>query len=163
MNWRTLVLWATALMIVTWTGLLVVGNERLLAEGRPVFVRLAPVDPRSLIQGDYMALRYDISLQGQPNWPQRGTLLATVDQRGVVQSIRLYDEQATPRPNEQLLGYHRRGDLVLIGPESFFFQEGTAELYQEARYGELRAAPDGTSLLVGLRDEALRPLGPPMP
>ena len=33
-------------------------KEALIAEGRPVYVELAPVDPRSLIQGDYMRLNF---------------------------------------------------------------------------------------------------------
>jgi uncharacterized membrane-anchored protein len=33
-------------------------KERLLANGRLVLLELAPVDPRSLMQGDYLALRF---------------------------------------------------------------------------------------------------------
>ncbi|MFX7329222.1 GDYXXLXY domain-containing protein, partial [Acinetobacter baumannii] len=33
-------------------------KEMLLKEGQLVLLPLAPVDPRSLMQGDYMALRY---------------------------------------------------------------------------------------------------------
>ncbi|WP_293650426.1 GDYXXLXY domain-containing protein, partial [Thiolapillus sp.] len=36
-------------------------KERLLAEGTPLLLKLAPMDPRSLMQGDYMALNYQIS------------------------------------------------------------------------------------------------------
>ena len=32
--------------------------ERTLSQGEVVYLELAPVDPRSLIQGDYMALDY---------------------------------------------------------------------------------------------------------
>ena len=35
-------------------------NERIIAQGRVVLVELAPVDPRSLMQGDYMMLRFAI-------------------------------------------------------------------------------------------------------
>src|SRR5690606_10833586 len=34
-------------------------RERILATGRTVVLALAPVDPRSLMQGDYMALRFE--------------------------------------------------------------------------------------------------------
>jgi uncharacterized membrane-anchored protein/uncharacterized membrane protein len=34
-------------------------RERVLASGRVVLLALAPVDPRSLMQGDYMALNYE--------------------------------------------------------------------------------------------------------
>src|SRR5207247_7075547 len=53
-------------VIAVLAGLVVLGaanwtiqsRERLLADGRVVLLELAPVDPRSLIQGDYMALRF---------------------------------------------------------------------------------------------------------
>jgi len=46
-----------------------------------------------------------------------------------------------------------------VGPNAFFFQEGTAETYEAARWGEFRVAPDGSALLTHLRDEALTRLG----
>ena len=48
-------------------------KERHIAEGEVVYLELAPVDPRSLMQGDYMALNFELS-----NDIQR-TLPATVD------------------------------------------------------------------------------------
>ena len=36
-------------------------KEKLLTDGQLVLLELAPVDPRSLMQGDYMRLNYDIS------------------------------------------------------------------------------------------------------
>lgn len=35
-------------------------KEALISHGRPVFIALAPVDPRSLMQGDYMALNFEL-------------------------------------------------------------------------------------------------------
>ncbi len=60
-----------------------------------------------------------------------------------------------------LLFLKRNGDFDLnIGAESFFFQEGHGEVFEEARYGELRFDGKGGTLLVGLRDESLKTLGP---
>ncbi len=39
----------------------IVKKETLLSDGKLILLELAPVDPRSLIQGDYMRLRYAIS------------------------------------------------------------------------------------------------------
>ena len=47
-----------------------------------------------------------------------------------------------------------------MGAESFFFQEGHAAYYEKARYGEIRVAADGKSVLEGLCDEQFKPLGP---
>ena len=38
----------------------IVDKERVIAHGRTVYVALAPVDPRSLMQGDYMALNFRV-------------------------------------------------------------------------------------------------------
>ncbi|MFO7603571.1 MAG: GDYXXLXY domain-containing protein, partial [Gammaproteobacteria bacterium] len=35
-------------------------KQQLLANGQVVYVELGPVDPRSLMQGDYMALRFQL-------------------------------------------------------------------------------------------------------
>ncbi|GAA0813700.1 GDYXXLXY domain-containing protein [Colwellia asteriadis] len=44
-----------ALTIINWG---IYQKETLLAQGQVVYLELAPVDPRSLMQGDYMALRF---------------------------------------------------------------------------------------------------------
>ena len=36
----------------------IASRERLISSGEVVYLELAPVDPRSLMQGDYMSLRY---------------------------------------------------------------------------------------------------------
>jgi hypothetical protein len=49
-------------------------KEQIIAQGKPVFVRLAPVDPRSLMQGDYMALDF-----AMPRSNEDGSQLAALD------------------------------------------------------------------------------------
>ena len=51
------------------------------------------------------------------------------------------------------------GDL----DEAFYFQEGHADRFQQAAYGELKVTPGGDSVLVGLRDKNLDSLGGPEP
>jgi uncharacterized membrane-anchored protein len=46
------------LALVNWS---IFGKEKQLAEGKIVYLDLAPVDPRSLMQGDYMALRFQLA------------------------------------------------------------------------------------------------------
>ena len=45
------------LIILALANYSIYSRERLLTEGNLVLLQLAPVDPRSLMQGDYMALR----------------------------------------------------------------------------------------------------------
>ena len=66
-----------------------------------------------------------------------------LDGNGVGTSVR-YDDDSQVLANELRLQYKRilsTGELTL-GAESFFFQEGQAQIYQRARYGVLRV--DGT-------------------
>lgn len=166
---RYIVLWLVLLLILGMTNWSIFQKEQLLANGQVVLLRLAPVDPRSLIQGDYMALRYaivrDVDLS---DWPDRGMLVIKLDPNNVATFQRLHHPAQSLASDERLLEYHKRargfdwrGESLFIGAESFFFQEGHAEYYDDAEYGELRVTKSGQSVLVGLRDENFQLLGPP--
>ncbi len=160
MNIRAIVLWLTlavALGVVNWQ---IVQKEDLAANGQVVLLQLAPVDPRSLSQGDYMDLRYALvdTIAVQDIAPD-GTLVIQLDGQQVARYSRLYQPGTALAANEQLLRYHVRTGGVWIGADSFFFEEGQAAVYQNARYGELRVDSSGNSILVGLRDNAFKPLG----
>ena len=135
------------------TAVEVTKKERVLASGATVLLELAPVDPRSLIQGDYMRLEYAISRSTgvTPSWPRAGALVVAADELGVARFVRLDGGQPLAS-GEQRLAYRIRRGRLKVGTDAFYFQEGTAGRYSAARYGELRVAPDGTALLVGLRD-----------
>ena len=141
---------------------LVIQKEYVLATGQPVLLELAPRDPRSLMQGDYMVLDYAVSREQQRDLEQRprdGHLVLRLDEQGVGRFVR-FDTPETPlAPGEFKLRYRIRQSRVRLGAESFFFQEGHAERYERARYGELRVADSGASVLVGLRDEQRQPMG----
>ena len=125
-------------------------KEQVLAEGRRVLLELAPRDPRSLMQGDYMQLDYALAQQPRQGWPADGHLVLTQAQDDVARFVRRHGGEAL-QSGEFLLRYRIRDGRLRVGAESFFFQEGQAERYARARYGELRVAPSGDSVLVGLR------------
>lgn len=153
----------------------IAGKERQLESGKIVYLELAPVDPRSLMQGDYMALRFKIANDARPamqrspsssarSFPGQGDL-AGADGRIVaaldpssVGTYRRLDDGTPLAQDEILLRYRVREGEVKFATNAFFFQEGTAKRYEGARYGEFRAAPDGELLLTGLRGEKLQPL-----
>jgi uncharacterized membrane-anchored protein len=57
------------------------------------------------------------------------------------------------------LRYRIRGGNVWLGTNGFFFEEGTADRYRDARFGEFRVdRTSGEAILVGLRNDALEPL-----
>ncbi|WNG29560.1 GDYXXLXY domain-containing protein [Cystobacter fuscus] len=152
---RTHVIFGGLALVVVALVVLVTGKERLLARGTPLYLELAPVDPRSLIQGDYMVLDYAVSREARFS---DGRLVLRRDERGVGHLVG-FEESRPLGPGEMWLRYKVRKGRVRLGAESFFFQEGHAERYAQAKYGELRVAEDGSSVLVGLRDADLQPLG----
>jgi uncharacterized membrane-anchored protein len=155
---------AIILVAVNWS---IVQKERLLHTGTSMLLQLAPVDPRSLIQGDYMRLDYAIAreVSYRDGWASDGQIVVANDADGVARFVRLHD--GTPlAAHEHLLRYRNRDGRVRIGTDAFFFQEGTADRYAAARYGELHVDDAGEGLLIGLRGAAREPLGgdePPQP
>ncbi|HRW10512.1 MAG TPA: GDYXXLXY domain-containing protein [Caldilineaceae bacterium] len=160
MNVRNAILWLVTLVVLGFVGYGIYGKETLIRYGEPVLLKLAPVDPRSLIQGDYMDLRYAIAADlEQEELPWRGKLVIRLDDQHVAHFVRVDD--GTPlAPGERLLNYYRHEWTLDLGASSYFFQEGTADRYAAAEYGELRVDAGGNSILIGLRDEELQPLGP---
>lgn len=137
-------------------------KENLVGEGQVVLLELAPRDPRSLMQGDYMVLRYALArrLPAMANKPHDGQLVLALDEDNVATFRRIHDGSSLAA-DEILLNFRYRRNAVRLGAESFFFEEGSAGLYRDARYGELRVNERGESVLVGLRDESRQVLGMP--
>ena len=138
--------------------------EHAMSSGEVVLLRLAPVDPRSLMQGDYMRLNYEIARELTSRdaraTQNKGsdTLVIRLDAHQVATLV------ADGKPDrlasdERLLQVHQSERQWQIGPDAYFFEEGTGEQYEAARYGEFRLQADGKTLLVGLRDEAYQPIG----
>ncbi|MGY3868789.1 GDYXXLXY domain-containing protein [Aeromonas crassostreae] len=137
--------------------------EHAIETGEPVLLRLAPVDPRSLMQGDYMRLNYELArewAQAHPA-PARGqhTLVIRLDRQGVAR-WQGDNEGAGLAPDERRLILTREEGQTRIGPDAYFFEEGQGDRFSAAAYGEFRLQQDGNVLLVALRDGDLRPLGP---
>ncbi len=115
---------------------------------------LAPVDPRSLMQGDYMVLRYTISRKaGRKNSP-RQHIVVKADQNGVAEMVR-FGGGSELKSGEKRIPLKRSG---LKLPPSFFFQEGHAKHYTNARYGIFKFDDHGNYLLTGLADEDRKPI-----
>lgn len=142
-------------------------KESLLANGERVYLELAPVDPRSLMQGDYMQLRYElagsvrdalVNKKKAGEVEMAGCLVLRLDTRGVASFTRIDHGRRPLGDGEILLRYKQRKSFQ-IGASSFFFQEGTADIFDDAKYGELRVNAEGGGVLIGLRDAQLQVLG----
>jgi uncharacterized membrane-anchored protein len=146
---RTLLAIAVLLVLgaVNWS---IVARERIKTHGERIFLALAPVDPRSLMQGDYMALRFELA--NNLSTEAEGTAPLFVDARGIATL------NASPKAGDLRIRYRVRNGQIWLGTNAYFFEEGSAGRYEGARYGEFRVDRDtGEAVLVGLADENLKP------
>jgi uncharacterized membrane-anchored protein len=159
---RNAIVAAAAVVLLATVNWVIHARETLLDSGRVVYLELAPLDPRSLLQGDYMALRFraasDAFGRRRADGNDDARLVLAVDARGVA-TFRRFDDGAPVAGDEVLIRYRVRNHRPTLGTDAFFFEEGHAADYAGARYGEFRVAPDGTSILTRLRDAELRLLG----
>lgn len=151
---KAIIFWIATILIFGITNGLIAHKESTIRHGVTMLLELAPRDPRSLMQGDYMALRYALANEGEIRRGRRGRLVVQLDDQGVAKFIRVHAQEPMAA-GEHLLRFSRGPRGVRIGTDSFFFQEGHAKFYANARYGELRVSPSGESVLVGLRNADL--------
>ncbi|MBP6019655.1 MAG: GDYXXLXY domain-containing protein [Burkholderiaceae bacterium] len=165
-------------------------REQILSSGSTVVLELAPVDPRSLMQGDYMALRFDVAsglqrnLSGLPDALRAdidhhglGYLVLVPDAQGVhrlfgVQAsldgpVFAKDTQASPESrgqqawsvvdvvpaNRVLMEFRIRGWQVKMATNAWFFPEGQAQHFEQAKYGEFKVSSQGVGLLKDMLDQ----------
>ena len=161
------------LLLINWS---IAGKEQHLKEGEIVYLQLAPVDPRSIMQGDYMMLRFAIArdiynslpkIDGKHTWRRNnvkardGKVIVSLDKDAIASFNRLEDEDGQPlASNEIFLRYRIREGSVKFATNAFFFQEGHAAVYQKARYGQFRVDKKGELLLTSMYDDKLQKLEP---
>ena len=158
------------LELVNWS---IAGKEKQLAEGKVVYLDLAPVDPRSLMQGDYMALRFRLAdsvhnalpkTKDHKRWRHNvaasdGYVVASLDERRIGSFKNLYDDQVLSE-DEIIMRYRVRNGAVKFATNAYFFQEGHGKYYQPARYGQFRVDEKGELLLAAMYDKDLNKLEP---
>jgi uncharacterized membrane-anchored protein len=147
---RALILVAALIVLVAINGS-ILSKERIRTHGQRIYLELGSVDPRSLMQGDYLALHFRIT--DSMSADASGSAALRVDERGVA----TLDPQATR--DSPRIRFRVRNGAIWLGTNAYFFEEGNAERYADAKYGEFRLDRDsGEAVLVGLSDENLRAL-----
>lgn len=160
---QKLILISSSIIVLAILNYAIWQKEQIISQGETVLLQLAPVDPRSLMQGDYMALRYAIEdtiseaeiKQASP----AGYLVVRVDKTKVAHFVRFHQQEPITT-QEKLLHYTSNGYRITIAPNAFFFQEGQAEIYSQAKYGEFKFDQAGNHLLVGLADAYFKSIIP---
>lgn len=138
-------------------------NEQLIKDGETVLLELAPVDPRSLMQGDYMALRFAMAdaIRGKLNSENNsltGHVIVQLDAQRRASLVGL-DTQQKLEDDQLRLQFRLRNGHIKFATNAFFFQEGTGSVYQQAQYGLFRVGKEGQLLLTHLVDAQLQTLG----
>lgn len=157
---RSTVLWVVLILILGLVNYGVYQKETIRSSGDILYLELAPVDPRSLLQGDYMRLDYALLRElSESDLPKDGQLVINISEQRIGLRGELFDG-TTPLADDQLLINYRGGDnLLRIAAENYFFQEGQGEQFEDAEYAELRVSPTGDIVLTGLMDGELVRLG----
>lgn len=156
----------TSLFIANTT---IVAYEHILNHGEIVRLEIAPVDPRSLIQGDYMRLAYRLESTVQSQLyeqnvqdkvyegpflqnilPRKYSLNYTLDENYVMQWADKNEGVETASITIQIDDFNEAN--IRISHE-YFFEEGQAERFEQAKYAEFKRGINGKLLLSKLLDE----------
>ncbi len=162
---------ATALFILVILGLnyAIYDKNNVKKNGEIVYLQLRPVDPRSLMQGDYMALAYDLELKAKvdPNpakpFIKTKYMVVDIDSNKIAQFNRLEDSKKDLKltPNQKVMKIEVNQYRSMMKPNAFFFQEGHGPAYANAKYGIFRFKGPDVYILDGLADENRRSLPSP--
>lgn len=139
-------------------------KETILENGKIVLLKLAPADPRSLMQGDYMNLRFAI----ENTWLDKKEIEAAKQSSGyfvinldenAVGTFARFDSGQSLNNDQIKMRFRIRHSSIRLATHAFFFQEGTATKFEKAEYGEFRVDTNGELLLNNLRDGSFKVLG----
>ena len=166
----------TILFVIT--GFSAMKEENYKKSENYFYLELTPVDPRSFLQGDYMTLNYDITdkvsdfiynnrtyiyegeneneveeireLRKLAN-AKKAYIAVRLDKDRVAKFVKITKEK-TDEKDLLFIAYKTNGYDVNINVNSYLFQEGTGDKYEDARYSKVVLV--GNNLrLIDLRDK----------
>ena len=162
-----IVVLVTVILVLAATNININKKEDLIVNGEKLFFPLAPVDPRSLMQGDYMRLRFQLAVNIQKRLSllnnkavipmQQGFVVVEKNEKSVVSFVDLFHKQAL-EDSQLLIPFKYRNYRVVFTSNAFYFQEGQASHFQKAKFGEFRRSKEGDLILVHLLDKNLKVL-----
>jgi uncharacterized membrane-anchored protein len=148
-------------------------KQTLLQQGDRVILQMEPADPRSLMQGDYLALNYTLSAPLLDAWQKKcnqqpsegcfarsGRVVVTLDAQRVAVSVRL-DDGSPLKTDEHYLRYrYSINNRLQFATDAYFFPEGQQMRFSKAKYGQLRVDDEGNALLDVLLDNERKAILP---
>lgn len=150
---KLLVMLNLILLIVAF-GYSVIREENNLKKNT-FYIKTSPVDPRSLIQGDYMVLNYNItdSARIEAVNIRKGYIRIKINDLKIAEFIRVDKEYVPPSNNEISIQFQKNSSNIDIGVNSYLFQEGTGNKFQKAQYAEVIELKNGKLRLKSLLDK----------
>ncbi|MBS0290767.1 MAG: GDYXXLXY domain-containing protein [Proteobacteria bacterium] len=156
---KTAILLISAIIIFVLLNTAIYQKDKIKRHGEVILLKIEPVDPRSLMQGNYMALRYtiedEINKLNEAELKKHTFAVIQPDKQNVAQFVRLYNGENLS-PNEKLIKfrfYPNDSAKVHIKPHSFLFQEDLEPLYRNAAFAIFQYNGNKDYLLTGLADK----------
>ncbi|MBS9776382.1 MAG: GDYXXLXY domain-containing protein [Fusobacterium sp.] len=125
-------------------------KEQTYRKQKAFYLKLAPIDPRSLMQGDYMRLNYEIVDKAVEKLGydynikvrRRGYIVVKLDKNDVAEYVDVVKniEDFKNKNKEDILFIAFKGNgyaNLKINADTFLFQEGDAKLYENAKYSKV--------------------------
>lgn len=138
----------------------VIKSEIVLQQGETVILELQPIDPRSIIQGDYVILAYKAGNLEIPNgkYDERVNMVLRKDEKNIYQYAGYYQHRKKwnkdfqSQPDDVIItGRYNGHNQVHFGIESYFVPEGTGlEVEENANFAIVKVAKDGNAILTKL-------------
>ena len=149
------------IFILVVLNLILYSSEQTSTKGQTFFLKLESSKTEVLpVYGNSISLIYEIN----GNYSQKlysdmqsglGQIVILIDASGEGRFVRFYDGKGVSS-KEALIRYQKEEDedYIHLLPKSFFFQEGHAKYYHQAKYGVFkRQSGDYNLNLIGLADE----------
>ncbi|WP_379138899.1 GDYXXLXY domain-containing protein [Paenibacillus sp. sgz500958] len=144
-------------------GVYVAQSETLLTTGTTLKLEIEPLDPRSLLQGDYVVLNYSISTPPESaaadlesyQGKRKIKVVVVPDEKGVYVFDRVFHSGDILREGEVVLNGKISGwGTIHYGIETYFVPEGTGLAVQsKARFASIRVNTHGDALLEALSEQ----------
>lgn len=117
------------------------------------YLEMAPADPRALLSGDYMQLRYAFENEAEKEEAKLCAVQETRERKaGELQEITQVGVlKLNEGGNECVFIPYKHGRYRV--PHQFYFQEGKGDKYANARYAAVRKIGKNTLSVVALADE----------
>ena len=152
------------ILIITIQFLFIIGSvmsyESQLKSAKEIVVKLAPLDPRSLIQGDYVRLRYEFAQECSrkiniTSLKKFRVVLTPQQSQFVFKELLTMSEDHLLTEGDIILnGKRGKGNRIIFGIENFFIEEGTGrDIEQRSKYAILKVTKKGNAFVTKLLED----------